>query len=74
MVVTVQTKVGYASAVVDLTQPSSGQTSGSRCPHGKDVSGPDTGSTEEGSSRFPPTDGEVIFTLVFEDVDKMSVR
>lgn len=66
-----QTKVGSYSTIVDLTWPSSTPTSLSCHPHRKDVSDPATGSTEEGTKKFFPV-GEVIFTPVFEDEDKIA--
>lgn len=57
------------SQIVDLTRRATNRISRIHCPHGKDAVIDGIGFVKEEINKFspPPAEGEVIFTLVFED-------
>lgn len=63
IVVVEQAEVKTSTAIIDFTQPSSGQVSRSRCVFYNNVlAGGSIGSTGEGNNIFMVAEGEVVFT------------
>lgn len=63
--------VGTSSKPVDLAKKSPGQSGKSHQKYGIGLAtGSKTGMTREGNHRFPESEGQFVFTLVFEDDDK----
>lgn len=68
-----QSEGGTLLQIFDLTGRPTGRLSHGHRPHGKDSVTRGPGSIEEESNKFSPTKGKIVFTLMFEDVNKKRV-